>query len=102
MERDIDGKIICPHNQGCSCDIPDCDKCGWNPVVAEHRLKKYKEGLGMFEKKYKIPFTGYCEVYARDEEEALEKAENIEDQYFAEYDYGEPICLEKEEENEVD
>jgi hypothetical protein len=101
MERDADGKYICPYNEGCSCDTPECDKCGWNPKVAERRLRNYKEGVVMFEKKYKIPFTGYCEVYARSAEEALEKADH-DDMYYADYDFGDPICLDEEEENEVD
>lgn len=49
------------------------------------------------EKKYKVPFTGYCEVFAHDENEALDIADTIEQQFFAHYDYGDPICLDKEE-----
>ena len=56
----------------------------------------------MFDKHYKIPFTGYCEVWAKSPEEAVEKAETVEQQYFAHYDYGNPICLSKEDENELD
>ena len=56
----------------------------------------------MDEKRYKVPFTGYCEVYARSLEETADMAEDIEKQFFAHYDYGEPIYLEKEEENELD
>lgn len=96
MERDIDGKIICPYNQECRCDTPECSKCGWNPAVAEKRLKKYREGLGMFDKHYKIPFIGYCEVYAPSEEEALKKAEN-EDMFYVDYNFGRVECLSKEE-----
>ena len=44
---------------------------------------------------YKVPFTGYCEVWATSPEEAVEKADN-EQAFFAHYDFGEPICLEKE------
>lgn len=54
------------------------------------------------EKRYKVPFTGYCEVYARDPEEAADMAEDTEKHFFAHYDYGEPICLKKEEDNELD
>lgn len=54
------------------------------------------------DKRYKVPFTGYCEVYARSPEEAADMADDLEKQFFAHYDYGEPICLEKEEENELD
>lgn len=94
MERDTDGKYICPHNQECRCDIPECHKCGRNPEVAERRLKEFKENI-MTEKKYKVPFTGYCEVFAKTAEEAAEKADDIQQQFFAHYDYGDPVCLEK-------
>lgn len=50
-------------------------------------------------KKYKIPFTGYCEVWADSQEEALEEAEN-ESMYFVEYNFGDPTC--EEDENELD
>lgn len=96
MERDVDGKYICPYNKECRCDVPMCGKCGWNPKVAERRLKKVKEDL-MAEKLYKVPFTGYCEVWAKSHEEAAEKAEDIQQQFFAHYDYADPICLVKEE-----
>ena len=33
----------CPHNEGCRCIEKKCDKCGWNPSVAEQRLAKLKE-----------------------------------------------------------
>jgi hypothetical protein len=96
MERDTDGKYICPHNQECRCDIPECHKCGWNPEVAERRRKEFKSKL------YKVPFTGYCEVYANSAEEAAQKADDIQQQFFAHYDYDDPICLSKEEDNELD
>ena len=53
-------------------------------------------------RKYTVPFTGYCEVWADSPEEAAEKAEAVKQQFFAHYDYDDPICLEKEEENELD
>lgn len=93
---------ICKYNHGCECETQNCDKCGWNPAVADRRLKKFREGLGMFEKLYKIPFTGYCEVWAKSPEEAAEKAETVEQQFFAHYDYDEPICLTKEDDDELD
>lgn len=33
--------VQCPYNEGCRCKPKDkeCDKCGWNPVVAEKRKK---------------------------------------------------------------
>ena len=101
MERDTDGKYICPHNQECRCKIPECHKCGWNPEVAERRLKELKENF-MADKLYKVPFTGYCEVYAKSAEEAAEKAEDIQRQFFAHYDYDKPIRLGKEDKDELD
>ena len=95
MERDVDGKYICPYNQECRCDIPECHKCGWNPEVIERRMKESKENL-MADKLYKVPFTGYCEVWAKSPEEAAEKAEDVPQQFFAHYDYGNPVCLGRE------
>lgn len=51
------------------------------------------------EKKYTIPFTGYCEVWAESPEEALHKADN-DKLFFLQYHFGEPTC--KEDENELD
>ena len=56
----------------------------------------------MDEKRYKVPFTGYCEVYARNPEEAADLADDTEQHFFVQCDYGEPICLAKEDENELD
>lgn len=56
----------------------------------------------MADKLYKIPFTGYCEVYARSPEEAADMAEDVENHFFAEYDFGEPVYIGKEEEDELD
>ena len=100
MERAENGKYICPYNSECECTTPECHKCGWNPEVAERRLKDFREAMGMREKKYKIPFTGYCEVWANSEEEAAKMADNDE-MFYVEYDFGEPECLE-EEEDELD
>jgi hypothetical protein len=88
---------ICQFNEGVICDSTECYHCGWDPEVAKARLKAITG-----EKLYRVPFTGYCEVYATSPEEAAEKAEDIEQQFFAHYDYGDPICEEKEEENEMD
>ena len=35
---------MCPFNDGLSCMPQDmrCNKCGWNPKVAEKRLKKLR------------------------------------------------------------
>ena len=46
-------------------------------------------------KKYTIPFTGYCEVWADSPEEALKLAN--EDMFFVEYDFGDPVCKEDED-----
>ena len=51
------------------------------------------------DKLYRVPFTGYCEVWASSLEEAEEMAEEFSTQFFAHYDYGEPVCLEKEDED---
>ena len=88
----------CIHNDGVVCDVHNCETCGWNPDVE----KKRKEAIMGPEKLYRIPFTGYCEVWAKSKEEADAKAENIELQFFAHYEYGDPVCVEKEDENELD
>ena len=94
MERLDTGKSICKYNEGCECDTQECDKCGWNPEVAERRLKERR----LTELKlYKVPFTGYCEVWAKSVDDAAEKAEDVQLQFFAHYDYGNPVCQEKEE-----
>ena len=34
----------CPHNAGVDClDDTQCHRCGWNPVVATERLRKWME-----------------------------------------------------------
>ena len=38
-----DGRWQCPYNLEVSCDVRYCNKCGWNPVVAEARFKAYME-----------------------------------------------------------
>jgi hypothetical protein len=88
---------VCPYNDELDCDTTTCEHCGWYPPVAEKRRKEI-----MKLKLYKVPFTGYCEVWAKSHEEASEKAETVEHQFLAHYDFGDPICLEKEEKNEVD
>ena len=99
MELAPNGKYICQFNPEIECDIPECHKCGWNPKVAYARQKQFREGLGMFEKKYTIPFTGYCEVWANSVEEAVDKVFNGE-KSFTHHDYGEPVCAENEEEED--
>ena len=89
----------CQFNEAVVCDRKECYHCGWDPEVAKAREEDFLRNL-TGQKLYKVPFTGYCEVWANTPEEAAEKAETIEQQFTASYDYGEPICLEKEEENE--
>jgi hypothetical protein len=89
-------EMICPHNREVICDKQKCESCGWNPPVAEQRIKAIVGAKSL----YRIPFTGYCEVWANSLEEAAKTAEDIEKQFFAHYDYGDPVCLEKEESNE--
>jgi hypothetical protein len=84
---------ICPYNNMVDCEDPKCERCGWYPPVAKARIRELTGGVV----KYKVPFTGYCEVFAATPEEAAEKAEDIQQQFFAHYDYGDPVCLEKEE-----
>ena len=92
---------ICQYNKEVICDRDECYRCGWHPEVAKERLESIvRNETG--QKLYKVPFTGYCEVWATSQEEAAEKAEDIEQQFFASYDYGDPECLEKEEANELD
>lgn len=89
--------FVCHHNTAVQCEYPNCDSCGWNPEVAEARLTNIMRGYDPMSKRYKIPFTGYCEVWAKNPEEAADMAEDIEKQFFAHYDYGEPECMEKED-----
>ena len=91
---------ICPHNYEVDCEASRCDSCGWNPVVAKARLEKAV--INMTDSKlYKVPFTGYCEVWADSIEEAAEKADN-DQMFFAHYDFGDPECLDKEDKDELD
>lgn len=92
---------ICPHNYEIDCGAMKCESCGWNPAVAKVRLEKAVKNM-TDSKLYKIPFTGYCEVWANSLEEAADKVEDLDNHFFAQYDYEDPVCLEKEEVNEVD
>lgn len=89
--------FVCPYNREIDCERLACDKCGWYPPVAKERKKNLMES-----KRYRVPFTGYCEVWAKSPEDAADKAEDIKAQFFAHYDYGDPECLSKEEPNELD
>ena len=94
----------CPYNDGVACEKANCESCGWNPKVAKARSEAIKRGKKIMskEKLYKVPFTGYCEVWAESPEEAVDKADAGE-MFFLHYDeYGDPVCLGKEAEDEVD
>lgn len=30
----------CPHNNALLCEVKNCKRCGWNPIVAKRRLDK--------------------------------------------------------------
>ena len=87
--------FVCPYNHEVDCESMTCESCGWYPPVA----KKRKTAI-MELKQYRVDFTGFCEVWAKTPEEASEKAEDVKAQFFAHYDYSDPICLSKEDENE--
>ena len=92
---------VCQHNNEVTCEREECGCCGWNPEVAKARQQSVRRKLLANQKLYKIPFTGYCEVWATSHDDAEEKASN-EDMFFVHYEFGDPICLEKEEEDELD
>jgi hypothetical protein len=93
--------FVCQHNAGVDCEEKKCETCGWNPKVSKARLRKKLGGDHRLstDKKYKIPFKGYCEVWAETEEEALALADQDE-MYFVHYDFGDPIR--EEDKNELD
>jgi hypothetical protein len=101
MERDADGRIICPYNMMCRCDVPECHSCGWHPEVAKHRKAELRKKMGVGANLYKIPFTGYCEVWADSAEDAVERADH-DNMFFAKYDFGDPVCVDEEEDDELD
>ena len=55
----------------------------------------------MPEKKYTIAFTGYCEVWAKTEEDALDKADDG-DMFFVHYNFDTPVCDGEEDGYELD
>ena len=95
----------CIYNDGVDCDTANCARCGWNPAVAAKRERADK--IARFQAKfpdqklYRIPFTGYCEVWARTPEDAVEIAGN-DDMFFVHYEFGEAERLPKEDMNELD
>jgi hypothetical protein len=86
----------CQYNEGVICNRKQCNHCGWDPEVSKARMKAIMAN----QKKYTVPFTGYCEVWANSPEEAVKKADNDE-LYFVHFDFGDPTC-EEEDENELD
>lgn len=96
-------EYICQYNHAIDCDAQKCYHCGWDPDVAKARFeqtrkKELRRNAKAGEKQYRVPFTGYCEVWATSPEEAAEMADDIQQQFFAHYDYGDPVCLEEETE----
>ena len=89
--------FVCPYNKEVDCDFADCQRCGWYPAVAKKRKEEVMEL-----RQYRVSFTGYCEVWAKSPEEASAKAEDVQQQFFAHYDYGDPVCLSKEVDDELD
>ena len=89
--------FVCPYNREVDCSCTNCEHCGWYPPVEKKRKSEIMEL-----KQYRVPFTGYCEVWAKSPEEAADKAEDVPQQFFAHYDYGDPVCLSKEDANELD
>ena len=51
--------IPCKYNKGVDCTIPNCDICGWNPVVSQDRLDKLLNGKKVFGYE-KTPMEGRC------------------------------------------
>ena len=88
----------CHYNKEVMCDNSTCESCGWNPAVEQARIK----AMMAPERLYKVPFTGYCEVWAKSAREAEEKADDLDRHWFTHYDYGKPECLEKDDEDELD
>ena len=46
-KKKADDRFDCRFNEGCHCYTLDCYRCGWNPVVAEARLKRLLEEMGV-------------------------------------------------------
>ena len=91
---------ICPHNYEVDCEKTKCDHCGWNTEVKAKRIRKVLENMSE-SKLYKVPFTGHCEVWAESVEEATQKAED-DFMFTVHYDFGDPVCLEREDDDELD
>jgi hypothetical protein len=91
---------VCIYNEDVDCNVANCAHCGWNPEVAAKRTQAYKmaqlQAKFPGQKLYKIPFTGYCEVWARSPEDAVDQAGN-EDMFFVHYEFEKPTCLTKED-----
>ena len=91
---------ICEYNAAIICDSAECYHCGWDPEVAQKRQEELRRSMNNH-KLYRVPFTGYCEVWAASPEEAADKADDG-DMFFVHYDFENPIPTVKEENNEVD
>ena len=36
---------VCPHNEGVACTTAKCERCGWDPTVAQKRLEALANNL---------------------------------------------------------
>ena len=43
--KKISDKWECRYNEGCACRNRQCARCGWNPAVAQARMKKIMEAM---------------------------------------------------------
>jgi hypothetical protein len=64
-------------------------------------MRNFREGVGMTEKLYKVPFTGYCEVWANSAEEAVKQADD-DKMFFVKFNFEDPVCLDEEDTDELD
>ncbi len=40
-EKTANNRWVCPYAENVSCSTRECNKCGWNPKVAEQRKEAY-------------------------------------------------------------
>lgn len=45
FKKDYEEGMLCHLNKGVICNDAKCDTCGWNPIVADARLKKIERRL---------------------------------------------------------
>lgn len=43
--KDVDDSWVCPFNNACRCEAPNCSGCGWNPLVAMRRSQEIYERI---------------------------------------------------------